>query len=84
MYGEKPACYNIYEGMRVIQVQRETKRIMQVGSQHRNWPFKVEAMAALQQGLVGKLYMTKASLETHYRRPDGNKMKTPVSRSRGY
>ena len=60
VYGEKPACYNIYEGMRVIQVQRETKRIMQVGSQHRSWPFKVKAMAALQQGLVGKLYMTKA------------------------
>jgi predicted dehydrogenase len=60
VYGEKPACYNIYEGMRVIQVQRETKRIMQVGSQHRSWPFKVKAIAALQQGLVGKLYMTKA------------------------
>jgi predicted dehydrogenase len=60
VYGEKPACYNIYEGMRVIQVQRETKRIMQVGSQHRSWPFKVKAMAALQRGLVGKLYMTKA------------------------
>jgi len=60
VYGEKPACYNIYEGMRVIHVQRETKRIMQVGSQHRSWPFKVKAMAALQQGLVGKLYMTKA------------------------
>ena len=44
----------------MIQVQRETKRIMQVGSQHRSWPFKVKAIAALQQGLIGKLYMTKA------------------------
>ena len=43
-----------------IQVQRETKRIMQVGSQHRSWPFKVKAIAALQQGLIGKLYMSKA------------------------
>jgi predicted dehydrogenase len=60
VYGEKPACYNIHEGMRMIQVQRETKRIMQVGSQHRSWPFKVEAIAALQQGLIGKLYMSKA------------------------
>jgi predicted dehydrogenase len=38
VYGEKPASYNIYEGMRMIQVQRETKRLMQVGSQHRSWP----------------------------------------------
>jgi predicted dehydrogenase len=60
VYGEKPACYNLHEGMRMIQVQRETKRIMQVGSQHRSWPFKVEAIAALQQGLIGKLYMSKA------------------------
>ena len=60
VYGEKPACYNIYEGMRMIQVQRETKRIMQVGSQHRSWPFKVKAIAALQQGLIGDLYMAKA------------------------
>ncbi len=60
VYGEKPACYNIHEGMRMIQVQRETKRLMQVGSQHRSWPFKVKAITALQQGLIGNLYMTKA------------------------
>src|SRR5947208_12413261 len=60
VYGEKPACYNIYEGMRMVQVQRETKRMMQVGSQHRSWPFKIKAIAAMQQGLVGKLYMSKA------------------------
>src|SRR3954467_911453 len=60
VYGEKPACYNIYEGMRMIQVQRETKRLMQVGSQHRSWPFKIKAITALQQGLIGKLYMSKA------------------------
>jgi predicted dehydrogenase len=60
VYGEKPACYNIYEGMRMIQVQRETKRMMQVGSQHRSWPLKIKAIAAMQQGLIGKIYMTKA------------------------
>lgn len=60
VYGEKPASYNIYEGMRMIQVQRETKRLMQVGSQHRSWPFKMKSIAALQQGLIGKIYMAKA------------------------
>ena len=38
VYGEKPACYNIYEGQKMIQVQQQTKRIMQVGSQHRSTP----------------------------------------------
>lgn len=60
VYGEKPACYNIYEGMRMVQTRQETGRVMQVGSQHRSWPFKIKAMAALQQGLIGKLYMSKA------------------------
>src|SRR3954469_12932007 len=35
VYGGKPACYNIYEGQKMLQVQRETKKLMQVGSQHR-------------------------------------------------
>jgi hypothetical protein len=60
VYGEKPACYNIHEGQRMMQVQHETKRIMQVGSQHRSWPFKIKAIAAMQEGLIGPLYMTKA------------------------
>ena len=60
VYGEKPACYNIHEGIKMVEVQRSTKRIMQVGSQHRSMPFKIKAMAAMQQGLIGKLYMSKA------------------------
>jgi predicted dehydrogenase len=59
VYGEKPACYNIYEGQRMIQVRDETKRMMQVGSQHRSTPFKMKAIAALQGGLIGDIYMSK-------------------------
>jgi hypothetical protein len=32
---------------------------MQVGSQHRSTPFKMKAIAAMQQGLIGKIYMAK-------------------------
>ena len=60
VYGEKPACYNIHEGIKMVEVQRQTKRIMQVGSQHRSMPFKIKAITAMQQGLIGKLYMSKA------------------------
>src|SRR5208283_4918956 len=59
VYGEKPACYNIYEGQRMIQVARETKRMLQIGSQHRSTPFKMRAIAALQGGLIGPVYMSK-------------------------
>ena len=59
VYGEKPACYNIYEGQKMIQVARETKRMMQVGSQHRSTPFKMKAMEAIHGGLIGKVYQSK-------------------------
>ena len=59
VYGEKPACYNIYEGGRMVQVARETKRMLQIGSQHRSTPFKMEAMDALHGGLIGKIYLAK-------------------------
>ncbi len=59
VYGEKPACYNIHEGQRMIQVARETKRVMQVGSQHRSTPFKMKAMDAMHSGLIGDIYLAK-------------------------
>jgi predicted dehydrogenase len=59
VYCEKPACYNVYEGLRMLQVQRETGKLVQVGSQHRSMPFKMKAIAALQQGLIGKIYQAK-------------------------
>ena len=49
VYGEKPACYNIYEGQKMVQVARETKTMVQIGSQHRSTPFKMKAMEALQR-----------------------------------
>ncbi len=59
VYGEKPACYNIYEGQKLVQVARETKKMLQIGSQHRSNPFKMRAMAAVQGGLIGKVYQSK-------------------------
>lgn len=61
VYCEKPACYNIHEGQVMIQVARETRRMVQVGSQHRSTPFKMKAMDAMHQGLIGKLYMAKGN-----------------------
>ena len=61
----------------MVQVQRETKRIMQVGSQHRSTPFKMKAIAALQQGLIGKIYMAKGLC--YKRRPSiGHTPDTPT------
>ena len=59
VYGEKPACYNIHEGQRMIEVLHQTSRVMQVGSQHRSTPFKMRAIEAMQGGLIGDIYLAK-------------------------
>lgn len=59
VYGEKPASHNIYEGQRLIEVARSTKRMLQIGSQHRSQPYKIRAIAALQGGLIGDIYQAK-------------------------
>lgn len=59
VYGEKPACYNIYEGQKMLEVARSTNRMLQIGSQHRSTPFKMRAMEALHGGLIGDIYLSK-------------------------
>jgi len=77
VYSEKPACYNIYEGLRMVQVANQTKRIVQIGSQHRSMPLKIRAMEALQGGLIGKIYLAKG-LCFKRRQSIGHKPDSPV------
>ena len=77
VYGEKPACYNIYEGQKMIEVARQTKRMLQIGSQHRSMPFKIRAMEAINGGLIGNVYLSKG-LCFKRRASIGHKEDSPV------
>jgi predicted dehydrogenase len=59
VYCEKPACHNVYEGGRMIDTARKTKRMVQIGSQSRSTPHKMKAMQMLKEGSIGKVYMAK-------------------------
>ena len=59
VYCEKPASYNIHEGLQMLRVSRETKKMVQIGSQHRSIPWKIKAMQQIHHGLIGKVYMAK-------------------------
>jgi predicted dehydrogenase len=59
VYCEKPACYNVHEGERMIEVARQTGRMVQIGSQSRSLAFKVKAMQLLREGVIGKVYLAK-------------------------
>ena len=59
VYCEKPACYNVHEGERMIETARKTGRMVQIGSQGRSIPHKIKAMQLLRDGAIGKVYMAK-------------------------
>jgi predicted dehydrogenase len=59
VYVEKPASYNVHESWRMVEVARQTKRMVQVGSQSRSLPRMIRAMQLLQEGAIGKVYMAK-------------------------
>jgi predicted dehydrogenase len=61
----------------MVQVANETKRVVQIGSQHRSMPFKIRAMQAMQGGLIGKIYMAKG-LCFKRRRSIGHKEDSPT------
>lgn len=72
VYVEKPATHNIYEGKKMIEAAYKYNRIVQHGVQLRSSPAIREAVKHIQDGLIGKVYMSRGLV---YRwRPDiGNK-----------
>jgi predicted dehydrogenase len=59
VYVEKPASHNIFEGMKMVEAARKYNRMCQVGSQSRSTPHKMKAMKLLQEGVIGKVYLSK-------------------------
>ncbi len=56
VYCEKPLTLTIDEGKRIRKIQRETGRVVQVGTQQRStFPLFVKAMAIVADGRVGKI-----------------------------
>ncbi|MGH9718570.1 MAG: Gfo/Idh/MocA family protein [Bryobacteraceae bacterium] len=59
VYVEKPASYNVHESWRMVEVARQTKRMVQIGSQSRSLPKMIQAMQLLREGVIGQVYMAK-------------------------
>jgi predicted dehydrogenase len=77
VYCEKPACYNVHEGERMIEVARKTGRMVQIGSQSRSVPHKMKAVRLLRDGAIGRVYMAKG-LCYKRRKSIGHKENEPV------
>jgi predicted dehydrogenase len=83
VYVEKPATHNIYEGKKVIEAAYKYNRIVQHGVQLRSSVAIREAVQHLQEGLIGRVYMSRGLV---YRwRPDiGNKGISQVPQGLNY
>ncbi len=59
VYVEKPCSHNPAEGELLIEAAAKYKLHVQMGNQRRSFPKVVEAMQALQQGAIGRVYFAK-------------------------
>ncbi|MGJ5819591.1 Gfo/Idh/MocA family protein [Paludibaculum fermentans] len=59
VYVEKPGSHNIYEGRKLVEAAHKYKRIVQHGVQLRSSTAVREAVAHLEKGVIGNVYMSR-------------------------
>src|ERR1700733_12210419 len=60
VYVEKPCSHNPAEGLMLIEAQKKTGRLVQMGSQQRSSPHTIEIVDKIHNGLIGRAYFAKA------------------------
>src|SRR2546425_628888 len=60
VYLEKPCGHNAREGELLVDAQRKTKRVVQMGTQRRSSPRAQEAVQAIREGAIGRPYLARA------------------------
>ena len=74
VYVEKPGSHNLNESQLMVAAARKHKRIVQMGNQRRSWPWVIEALTALREGELGKVFFARAWYTNH--RPSIGRGKT--------
>lgn len=59
VYVEKPCSHNPREGELLIEAVKKYKHVVQIGNQRRSWPNVVEAIKALHNGVIGRVYFAR-------------------------
>lgn len=65
VYCEKPMVHHIQEGQAVIDTQKQTQKVYQVGSQRVSSVVYAEARRLYEAGEIGQLNMVECSLDRH-------------------
>ncbi len=59
VYVEKPCSHNPAEGVMLIEAQKKTGKLVQMGSQQRSSPHTIEIVDKIHNGLIGRAYFAK-------------------------
>lgn len=65
VYVEKPLCHTIEEGYRIVDAVKQTRRIVQVGTQRRSSPLFQEAKAVMDSGVLGDVRLVTSWWMNH-------------------
>jgi predicted dehydrogenase len=65
-YCEKPIMHSIEEGEQMVRAVEETKRIVQTGTQQRNWPHWIMGKEIVDSGKLGKITFVHAYWYQNY------------------
>jgi predicted dehydrogenase len=60
VYVEKPCGHNPREGELIVNAQKKTGRVVQMGTQQRSEPTSQEVIQAIRGGLIGRAYQARA------------------------
>ena len=60
VYVEKPCSHNPAEGVMLVEAQRKTGKVVQMGTQQRSSTHTIEVVDKIHSGLIGNAYFAKA------------------------
>ncbi|MDZ4796674.1 MAG: Gfo/Idh/MocA family oxidoreductase [Bryobacteraceae bacterium] len=72
VYLEKPMCHTIDEAKKLTDTVRETKRVLQVGSQTTSGDQWSKARKAIQDGMIGQVLMSQGSYHRNSKNGEWN------------
>ena len=67
VYIEKPLAWSIEEGRKIVDATRKYDRIVQIGTNYRSNRMTQKAIQLLQEGIIGDIYMGRATVFGHRR-----------------
>jgi len=83
VYVEKPCSHNPHEGELLVEASHKHKKYVQMGNQRRSYPKIIEAMQAIREGIIGRVYLAQ-SWYTNNRPTIGKGVEMPAPKDLDY